>query len=53
MAIIDLEISFGKNSGKKKKGIRTIILFHEETWNRNKREREERTAFNRKNSLNT
>ena len=26
-AIIDFEILFGRNSGKKKKGIRTTILF--------------------------
>ena len=47
-AIIDLEILFERNSGKKKKGIRTMIPFHEETWNRKKREHDWETAFRRK-----
>jgi hypothetical protein len=47
-AIIDVEKLFGRNSGKKKKGIRTTIPFHEETWNRKKREHDWETAFRRK-----
>ena len=46
-AIIDLEILFEKNSGKKKKGIRTTILF-DKVWNEWKKEHDWKTAFRRK-----
>jgi hypothetical protein len=43
-AIIDLEILFGRNSGKKKKGIRTTINF-QESWNYEKRMYNAKGAF--------